>query len=156
MAEELKFAVKCRASTRRPVFRRRCSPCLANQGLSYSTPGIFVPGHLGGGPNSCTHAHPLGLPIDHLPPIVMSTSSSPSPQTKICNHHLHQHHNNLGPNGMNLPSSFNFTECHSPSINTHLYLNRSKSVGAPLMNDEYPTREHYRRHEYNLENDSCN
>lgn len=179
MAEELKFAVKCRPSTRRPVFKRRCSPCLMNQGLSYSTPGIFVPpGHQSAPSaraNSCSHTHRIGLPpLDTTyptPPAIHSANSSPSAQTKMCNHnlhhHLHQYHNNLGPNVLNLPSSFNYTECHSPSLNTHLYLNRSKSVGAPPIiddeNQQYSTRDHFqqyhlhRRHnDYNLETDSCN
>ena len=161
MAEELKFAVKCRASTRRPVFKRRCSPCLTNQGLSYSSPGIFGAGHQS---NNCSHNHRYGLP-DHFPPIIHSTNSSPSVQTKVCNHHqhhvhqpYHNHSNNLGPNVFNLPSSFNYTECHSPSTNARLYLNRSKSVGAPPMTDTYSTSEHYHHHhhDYNLENDSGN
>lgn len=160
MAEELKFAVKCRNSAQRPVFKRRCSGCPipAHGGPGgvpplASSPGLYVPESgqtIATEFNACCNHRPF--PRDLPLPIL---SSSPTAQGKGCLHH-HTHHINSSPSHIahnHLPSSFNYTECHTPPVSNLVYLNRSKSVGSrPGEGTRFGYGDH---RDYTLENETC-
>ena len=152
MAEELKFAVKCKStSTQRPVFQRRCSGCpISAHAPPASSPGLYVPESgqtIASEFHNCCNRHPYSRDL----PLPILSSSSPSAQGKGCLHHIHT---NTSPNHVaHLPSSFNYTECHTPPVSNLLYLNRSKSVGSrPLEGTRFGYSDH---RDYTLENETC-
>lgn len=151
MAEELRFAVKCKNSTQRPVFKRRCSGCpapLKDIGPLASSPGLYVPESgqtIASEFNECCNHRPYARDL-HLP--ILSSAA----QGKSCLHHIH----NSSPNHIahnHLPSSFNYTECHTPPVSNLVYLNRSKSVGSrPAEGTRFGYTDH---RDYALENETC-
>lgn len=168
----MRFAVKCKNSTQRPVFKRRCSGCPPGHVRDIghfkdpghhkdchhhkdhighplaSSPGLYVPesGHCDF--NDCCNHRPYSR---DLPLPILSSSSALG---KSCLHHpQHSPNHTTIAQSNHLPSSFNYTECHTPPVSNLVYLNRSKSVGSRPGEG---TRFGYSDpRDYALENETC-